>query len=79
MNSVVKLLSEESKVAFIDGKIYDGAEAVGGLLVQAIEIAFAKGVGRGLKVGFVGGVVATGCGVIAYRRYVKPKRKEVEA
>ena len=73
MNKLAKLLTEESRIAFTSGMVYEGAIEVSALLIKTVELAFAKGVSRGFKIGFVGGVAACGIGTLAYKRYKKSK------
>ena len=73
MNNVAKLLTDESKIVFADGKIFNGAVGVSGYMVQLIETSFVLGVNRGLKIGFIGGVASTGVGLVAYKYYTRKK------
>lgn len=74
MNKVAKLFAEESAVIFADGTIIKGATDVGGYITRVITSSFALGAKRGMKIGFVGGVLATGCIGLATRKYYKPKK-----
>ena len=70
----IKLFAEESAIVFADGKVIKGAQEVGGYVVRVIELSATLGLNKGLKIGFVGGVIVTGCAAIAARKYYKPKK-----
>lgn len=74
MNKVAELLTEESAVIFTDGTIIKGATDVGGYITRVITSSATYGLNRGVKIGFVGGVLVTGCvGLVTYK-YFKPKK-----
>ena len=70
----IKLFAEESAIVFADGKVFKGAQEVGGYVVRVVESSVTLGLKKGLKIGFVGGVIVTGCAAVAARKYYKPKK-----
>lgn len=74
MNKVATLFAEESAVIFADGTVIKGATNVGGYITRVITSSFELGAKRGLKIGFVGGVLTTGCITLAALTYYKPKK-----
>ena len=70
----IKLFAEESAIVFADGKVFKGAQEVGGYVVRVVESSVTLGLKKGLKIGFVGGVMATGCVTLAALTYYKPKK-----
>ena len=72
---LVQLFAEESKVIFANGKILNGAAEVADYSSRLVEGGVRFGLKQGLKYGFIGGIAATGLGVVAYKRYKLRKSK----
>ena len=70
----IKLFAEESTIVYANGKVFKGAQEVGSYLVRVIDLSATLGLKKGLKIGFVGGVIVTGCAAVAARKYYKPKK-----
>ena len=69
MDELVKLYDAGSKVILSNGKVIEGANEIGRYVYEVIEISVVHGYKKGLKAGFVGGVIGCGIGVLVYNKY----------